>query len=326
MEFPRPLGGEGRVRGLDAKTPSGGRGGFKNLDRELTLLKSLIIGRLFSRPSRPVLSGCRRHAAAWWLISAALLILAGRAFTPLNAAETIPAPPTRYFNDYALLVRPETAGQLNNLLENFEKTNSSQVLVAIFPRMSSDSSIEDYTVRVAQKWGVGQKGKNNGAVLFVFVDDHKMFLQVGYGLEAVLPDAIAKDITENLIKPRFKAGDYDGGLVAGVNAILRAIGGEYRGTGRTVAQGQARGGSRRIHPLIPLLVFLAFMILVSRRSRRGTVFGPLGPATWGGWSGGGWGSGSSWGGGGRGGGGGSSSGSFSGGGGSFGGGGAGSSW
>ena len=285
-----------------------------------------------SRPKLNLISAAaiktRASAAAWWRISAALLILAGGAITPLWGAETIPPPPTRYFNDYALLVRPETATQLNNLLENFEKTNSSQVLVAIFPKMPSDSSIEDYTVRVAQKWGVGRKGTNNGAVLFVFADDHKMFLQVGYGLEGVLPDAIAKDITENVIKPRFKAGDYDGGLVAGVNAILRAIGGEYRGTGRTVAQGRARGGTARIRPFISLLVFLAFVFFFSRRGRRGTVFGPAGPAMWGGWGGGGRGSGSSWGGG-RGGGssgGGSSGGSFSGGGGSFGGGGAGSSW
>ena len=81
--------------------------------------------------------------------------------------------------------------------------------------MQSDSSIEDYTVRVAQSWGVGQKGKSNGAVLFVFTQDRKMYLQVGYGLEGALPDALAKRIIENEIKPYFRNGDYDGWLAGG---------------------------------------------------------------------------------------------------------------
>ena len=104
-------------------------------------------------------------------------------------------------------------------------------MVAVFPKMQSDSSIEDYTVRVARSWQVGQKNKNNGAVLFVFVQDHKMFLQVGYGLEGVLPDALCKRIIDEQITPRFKAGDFDGGLTAGVQAILAATKGEYKGTG-----------------------------------------------------------------------------------------------
>src|ERR1700733_12875321 len=97
--------------------------------------------------------------------------------------------------------------------------------------MQSDSSIEDYTVRVAEAWKVGQKTKSNGAVLFVFVQDHKMFLQVGYGLEAVIPDATAKQIIDNEIKPPFKNGDFDGGVTAGVKAIIAATRGEYKGNG-----------------------------------------------------------------------------------------------
>ena len=150
-------------------------------------------------------------------------------------AEVIPPAPARYFNDYANAVPPATAAQLNQKLEDFERSTSSQILVAIFPKMQSDSSIEDYTVRVAQSWRVGQKAKNNGAVLFVFMQDHKMYLQVGYGLEGAMPDALCKRIIANEITPRFKAGDYGGGLSAGVTAILAAAKGEYKGTGQTVA-------------------------------------------------------------------------------------------
>ncbi|HXA44848.1 MAG TPA: TPM domain-containing protein [Candidatus Angelobacter sp.] len=230
----------------------------------------------------------------------------------------IPPAPTQYFNDYAQVVSSATASQLNQTLENFERQSSEQILVAIFPTMQSDSSIEDYTVRVARAWKVGQKDNNNGAVLFVFVQDHKMYLQVGYGLEGVLSDALCKRIIDEQISPRFKAGDFDGGLTAGIQSILAATKGEYKGTGRTVADGQMQHQS--IAPffnfgfivLIVIIVifargsgmFLPWLLLSSSGSSRG-------------WGGGGFSSGGGFSGGG---------GGFSGGGGSFGGGGAGGSW
>ena len=248
----------------------------------------------------------------------------------LPAAEVIPAAPKQYFNDFARVVSPATANRLNQTLEDFERKTSNQILVAIYPKMQSDSSIEDYTVRVAQSWKAGQKGKDNGAVLFVFVQDRKMFLQVGYGLEGALPDALAKRIIENEIKPRFRKGDFDGGLSAGVASILSATRGEYKGTGVTVAGRGHRSVSGGV--LLFLLIFgiVGFLIIGAllksllgagyRRPYRRRYY-PLGGWTIGsgGFSGGSWGGGG-WGGSGGGGGG------FSGGGGSFGGGGAGGSW
>ena len=223
------------------------------------------------------------------------------------AAEVIPPAPDHYFNDYARVVNTATADQLNGLLENFERTTGNQVRVAIYPKMQSDSSIDDYTVRVARSWGIGQKTRNNGVILFVFIQDRQMFVQVGYGLEGVLPDALCKQITEYEIKPRFKAGDYAGGLTAGVNAILAATRHEYKGTGATVYEQKHHGAGP--YPAILVWLFPGLFILLwllSRSSRKhGWIIGSGG---WGGYSGGG-----GWGG-------------FSGGGGSFGGGGAGSSW
>jgi uncharacterized protein len=234
----------------------------------------------------------------------------------LLADEVIPPPPTAYFNDYAHVVSAGTAAQLNQTLENFERQSSDQILVAIFPKMQSDSSIEDYTVRVARSWQVGQKEKNNGAVLFVFVRDHKMFLEVGYGLEGVLPDALCKRIIDEQITPRFKAGDFDGGLTAGVQAILAAAKGEYQGNGTTVAeQGQTVSGHHDWGDVISFIIFILVVILfMSFR----IYFLPFGGIFY---SGGGWSGGSSSGGGG-----GFGGGGFSGGGGSFGGGGAGGGW
>jgi len=252
------------------------------------------------------------------------------AFAPFEtfAKEVIPPVPPRYFNDYAGVVSAATVAELNSRLEDFEKKTSSQIVVAIYSKMESDSSIDDYTVRVAQAWKVGQKEKRNGAILFMFIADRKMFLQVGYGLEGAIPDATAKQITEFEIKPRVRNGDYDGGLRAGVNAILQAAQGEYKGTGRTVAQRvQARRGNN-VGAIFVVLIFILIIASMSRRKRGrrgGRMYRSSGWGTgggWGGWGGGWTGGGGSWGGGG----GSSGGGSFSSGGGDFGGGGAGSSW
>lgn len=256
----------------------------------------------------------------FWFLAAAF---AAGAF----AAEVIPPAPKQYFNDYAHVVSAATATRLNQTLEEFERQTSSQVLVVVYPKMQSDSSIEDYTVRVAQAWKVGQKGKDNGAVLFVFINDRKMFIQVGYGLEGALPDALAKRIIDTEVRPRFRTGDFDGGLTAGVNAILAAIKGEYKGAGTTAAE--RRGNPMSFGAALLVVIFFGvigiFFLIALARGNRGAVYRGTGYSSWGSWTGGGWGG---WGGGGGGGGwsGGGGGGGFSGGGGSFGGGGAGGSW
>ena len=232
----------------------------------------------------------------------------------LCSAETIPPKPASYFNDYAGVVSKETALRFNEQLAQFERETSDQVLVAVFRKMETDSSIEDYTQRVAQAWGVGKKDRRNGVVLFVFIDDRKMYIQVGYGLEGALPDVTAFDITERHIKPYFRKKDYEGGLATGIDLICKAIRGEYTGTGKTQAEGTSHSSGSGLGLLI-FFIFVVIYLLVIRRSRgRGYGYTGMGGPFIGGWSSG---SGSSSGGGFSG---------FSGGGGSFGGGGAGSSW
>jgi uncharacterized protein len=239
---------------------------------------------------------------------------------PLSrAAEVIPPPPPAYFNDFAGVVSRAVAAGLNSQLDQFERSTSNQVLVAIYPHMQSDSSIEDYTVRIAQAWGVGQSGKKNGAVLFVFAQDHTLFIQVGYGLEGALPDALCKRIIDGEIVPRLHAGDFDGAMQAGVQAILAATRGEYKGNGTT----DADAGDQRGLPLpFIILIVLVMIVLSVVRSFQHVVYSGVGRRST--WSGGG-----PWlfmGGGGGGSGGGFGGGGFSGGGGSFGGGGAGGHW
>src|SRR5438128_7358399 len=234
-----------------------------------------------------------------------------------QAAEVIPPKPAAYFNDYAGVVSKEAAHRFNEQLAEFERDTSNQVVVAVFPKMQSDSDVADYTQRVAQAWGVGQKDRRNGVVLFVFVADRKMFIEIGYGLEGALPDITAFDITEYRIKPHFRNGDYEGGLATGIDLICKAIRGEYKGSGKTVAEQHGNAGAPSF---LLFIIFVIVLIVISRVVRRlagygyssgrgGPIFLPVGGGG-GGWSSGGDGGFSG----------------FSGGGGSFGGGGAGSSW
>lgn len=248
------------------------------------------------------------------LLVSALIVFGVRS---LCAAEVIPPKPAGYFNDYPSVVSKEAALRFNEQLAQFERETSNQVLVAVFQKMETDSSIEDFTQRIAQAWGVGQKDRRNGAVLFVFVEDRKMYVQVGYGLEGTLPDATAFDITERHIKPHFKNNDYEGGLATGIDLICKAIRGEYTGTGNTQSEEKSRSGNG--HGLLIFIICVVIFLFVIRRRRGGGYgYSGMGGPFVGGWSSGG-GSSSS----------GSSGGGFSGfsgGGGSFGGGGAGSSW
>jgi uncharacterized protein len=260
-----------------------------------------------------LVSMVRRSGRSTRLIPVVLLALAVQS---VSAAEVIPPKPAAYFNDYASVVSKEAGLRFNEQLAQFERETSNQIVVAIFPKMQSDSDIADYTQRVAQAWGVGQKERRNGAVFFVFVQDRKMFIQVGYGLEGALPDITAFDITEYHIKPYFRVGDYEGGLATGIDLICKAILGEYKGSGKTVAE---QRGNARAPSLLFFVIFVIVLIVISRVMRRlggygyssrrgGPIFFPMGGSGGGSSSGGGGFSG------------------FGGGGGSFGGGGAGSRW
>jgi uncharacterized protein len=267
-----------------------------------------------------------KSAARYLSVSAALLVVFAWLAVQSMAAE-IPPKPARYFNDFASLVRPETAQKLNQQLADFERQTSNQILVVIYPSLPADTTIEDFAQDAFRAWKPGQQARNNGAILFMFVKDRKLRIQTGYGLEGALPDAICKRIISDQIAPRFQAGDFDGGLAAGVNAMIAATRGEYTGDGRTVADARTQAQHDQ-ESFWDLLIFLAVFVIIAipliRAARRGTLYtsrsrGPGG--TWwiggGGFGGGGGGGGFSGGGGG---------GGFSGGGGDSGGGGASGGW
>jgi uncharacterized protein len=148
-------------------------------------------------------------------------------FVPLCRVqgEELPPVPENYFNDYAEVTSESTQHTLNKRLAKFDKVTSNQVVVAVFPKMESNSSLDDYTLRVANAWGVGQPGNNTraraGVTLFVFVQNRTMRIQVSHRLSNVLTDAVCKKLIDDELRPHFQRGDFDGGLTAGIDAILK---------------------------------------------------------------------------------------------------------
>ena len=221
------------------------------------------------------------------------------------------------------MVSADAAERVEAKLQAFDEQTSSQVVVAVFPELPSPS-LEDFTVRTAQSWRVGRSKLSNGVVLFVFVKDRKVRLEVGYGLEGALPDATANQIISDLIVPRFREGNYAAGLEAAVDAIIAATRGEYTAPPKPAARRQPQIPPWAIVALIVL--FLVVLPAIQRAQYASRTYNRRGYTYPWWWGGGGWGGGGGgWGSGGFGGGGGGGGG-FSGGGGSFGGGGASGSW
>src|SRR6266850_4877456 len=277
------------------------------------------------------------------------------AFTAAAAAADIPALKARV-TDLTGTLNGQQSTALEQTLAEFEARKGAQIAVLLV-QTTQPEAIEQYAVRVQESWKLGRKGVDDGALLVVAKNDRKVKIEVGYGLEGILPDAIAKRIIEDDILPRFREGDFYGGIRAGVDRIMRVVEGEKLPPPIARSHPQAEGfNTSWIVPILLLVVigggilraifgrFLGSGIIGTVAAVAGWailgsllaalvigliafIFGLLGGAGWGGgrggWSSGGFGGGyggGSWGGGGFGGGGfsGGGGGGFSGGGGSSG--------
>lgn len=227
--------------------------------------------------------------------------------TALHAAPDFPALTGRVVDEANLMSRKQ-AHQLAQQLAVFEKRSGVQLVVVSIDTLAGDT-IEEYGYQLGRHWGIGQKGKNNGVLLIIAQDERKVRIEVGYGLEGALPDAIAANIIQTRILPAFKRGDMVAGVVAGSQAIMQALAGEYKPVDN--ASKDKLGG--------PWLFILMVIVMIVLHNLRGGGGGGRGGRRRAAYLAGGFGAGRS--GGGFGGGGG-----FSGGGGSFGGGGASGGW
>ncbi len=196
------------------------------------------------------------------------------------APPPVPPRPAKYVTDNAGVLPPDRAAALNEKLAAFERETSNQVLFWVDRKVPEGTTLEEFANRCAHEWGVGQKGKSNGVTFFLFTEDRKMRMEVGYGLEGAIPDARAHRIDTEVIGPLLKAGDVAGGLDAGADAIFAAARGEpYKGTGRTAAE--TRGNPNAFWFFLPILVpfvLVAIVLAVAAYARRRA--GPAGASGW----------------------------------------------
>jgi uncharacterized protein len=273
--------------------------------------------------------------AVLWL---ALIALA----TPV-AAQTFP-PLTGRVVDQAHLLSPEQVQDLTSKSAALESQKGAQFVVATVNSLEG-YPVEDYGYRLGRAWGIGQKGKDNGVILLVAPNEHKVRIEVGYGATPYITDAMSGLIIRENVIPRFKQNDYGGGIEAGADAIIKQMSLSPDEAQKNIAaaeqvqQKRQHSGGNPL-PFIFWLMVIGFVVLSHFRRGRGRRYrsrhGGISPwvVLWGlnelnrGSRGSSWDGGSSWGGGGGGwgGGGGGGFGGFSGGGGSFGGGGASGSW
>jgi uncharacterized protein len=148
-------------------------------------------------------------------------------FFPSLFALEIPARPDGYVTDRADLLSIETRKKIEQILHDYERQTTNQVVVATFSSLEGES-LEDFSIRLAEVWKIGQKGRDNGVILLIFKEERKMRIEVGYGLEGVFPDALAGQVIQTVIGPYFKRGDFDGGVSAGIQAIVQATRGEFQ--------------------------------------------------------------------------------------------------
>lgn len=165
-------------------------------------------------------------------------------------------PPLRgHVNDYAGILSPDAVQQLESELTDFERTDSTQIVVLTVPSLEGQV-IEEYSIRVVEAWQLGQKGKDNGALLLVSKNDRKIRIEVGRGLEGKLTDLVSGRIIRNEITPAFKRGDFDGGIAAGVHAIEATVRGEYQ-----AESGDLRQGRKGANPIFTLLIFVLVAVV-----------------------------------------------------------------
>ncbi|MFC1618973.1 TPM domain-containing protein [Candidatus Neomarinimicrobiota bacterium] len=202
-----------------------------------------------------------------------LLLISVLLISSLAAAGLkIPAKPAARVNDYAHLFSRQEVAYLEQKLAAWETTTSNQLAIATFESLQGEE-LNDVSIRIAEAWQIGQAGRDNGVLIAVFLRDRKLRIEVGYGLEGVLPDAIVNDIRLNLINPYFKEGKYFEGLNLAVDAVVAAVGGEYEALRQSKRVPRQRSGRGGLGGLIFMMIM--FFILMGRGGRGGGLLPAL---------------------------------------------------
>src|SRR5687768_17437872 len=193
-------------------------------------------------------STIKTFVTGWWLVC--LLCISA-----ISHAQDIPArpDPPRLVNDLADILTPQQEQSLEQMLVAYDDSTSTQIVVVTVKTLGN-WEVEQFSHTIGDRWGVGQKGKDNGIVITLGMETHDVFISTGRGTEGALPDITAKHIVEEQMIPRFRQNDFHGGLVAGVRSIQQAMAGEYKGEPKQNAT--PRGGRSMLFWVILIIVLL----------------------------------------------------------------------
>lgn len=169
-----------------------------------------------------------------------------------------PAHPSGRVSDFAHVLSIADARDIESLLAEHEKRSSQQIAIAVFPSLEG-GSLEDFSLRLATQWKIGQRGKDNGILIIVFTEDRTARIEVGYGLEGMIPDVIASRIIREEMGPRFARQDYAGGLRAAVKALIARMDGSDTSAGASVA---SRSDRTELPPYAKLVFFVIIIFLL----------------------------------------------------------------
>jgi uncharacterized protein len=171
----------------------------------------------------------------------------------VSIGQNFPKKSNRLVNDYTNTLSSSQVQRLEQKLVQYDNETSVQIAIVIMKTLDG-YPIDDYAFSLGEKWGVGSAGFDNGALVLVSMEERKMWIATGYGLESTVTDALCKRIVENEMKPRFRSGDFAGGLEAASDAIILASKGEYAGKGN--------GGSNSNGPMRQVFLFFGVFFLI----------------------------------------------------------------
>jgi uncharacterized protein len=195
-----------------------------------------------------------------WLIA---LLLAAAFLVPVSQpAAQIPLKPQGYVSDFANMLSPAARQQIEQLAIQLEREQRTELAVVTVPSIG-DRAVQDYATDLFAQWGIGKKGTDNGLLLLVAKNERQMWIEVGYGLEDKVPDATASEIYR-IIRDRFRQGDYDGGVITGVQMLAAAVGGTLQvPSSRRSGTRRSRGGGSGVGIWVLFGIFILFGLLKS---------------------------------------------------------------
>ncbi len=175
-------------------------------------------------------------------------------------AQQFPEKSTTLVTDYTSTLSSDQKQSLENKLVAFNDSTSTQIAVVLIKSVG-DYDIAEYATNLGRKWGIGQKGKNNGILMLIAIGDRKVTIQTGYGAEGAVPDITTHEIIENDIKPNFKQGNYYAGIDAGTNSLIKYMKGEYKAPAKTQQISNGGGGGSIF---IIIIIVIVVIILIRR--------------------------------------------------------------